>query len=62
VLKLSWFVTSPSEIGRYQVDGFRPFLPMDGIYSPGVMRWAVVVPAFIIHTVPCLPLSGIPVD
>ena len=31
-------------------------------YSPGVMRCAVDVPAFMIHTVPCLLLSGNPVD
>ena len=31
-------------------------------YSPGVMMWAVVVPAFMIHTPPCRGLSGIPVD
>ena len=30
--------------------------------SPGVMMWAVVVPAFIIHTPPCMLLSGSPVD
>src|SRR5450631_3593604 len=31
-------------------------------YSPGVMRWAVVVPAFMIQTPPCLLLSGKPSD
>jgi hypothetical protein len=31
-------------------------------YSPGVMRWAVVVPAFMIHTPPCLGLSSNPSD
>ena len=31
-------------------------------YSPGVMRWAVEVPAFMIHTPPCLLLSGNPSD
>src|SRR5208282_5995897 len=31
-------------------------------YSPGVMRWAVEVPAFMIHTPPDLLLSGNPSD
>jgi len=31
-------------------------------YSPGVIRCAVVVPAFMIHTPPCLPFSGSPND
>ena len=31
-------------------------------YSPGVIRWAVKVPAFMIQTVPHLPLSGKPSD
>src|ERR1035438_4004759 len=29
-------------------------------YSPGVMRWAVEVPAFMIHTPPAAPVSGRP--
>src|SRR6202022_3378358 len=32
------------------------------VYSPGVMRCAVDVPAFMIHAVPCLLLSGNPVE
>src|SRR5678815_2635454 len=30
-------------------------------YSPGTIKWAVVVPGFMIQTPPCLALSGIPV-
>ena len=37
-------------------------MPVRAFYSPGVMRCAVVVPAFIIHTMPCLLVSGSPVD
>jgi hypothetical protein len=32
------------------------------LYSPGVMRWAVEVPAFMIQTVPCPALSASPMD
>src|SRR4051812_29130786 len=35
---------------------------LSSFYSPGVMRWAVVVPAFMIHTPPCLLSSGNPSD
>src|SRR4030095_1452973 len=35
---------------------------VEAIYSPGTMRWAVVVPAFMIHTPPCRGLSGSPSD
>src|SRR5437764_1304087 len=31
-------------------------------YSPGVMRCAVVVPAFMIHTPPPRPFSGRPIE
>src|ERR1700736_3584013 len=49
--------------------GLRLFLTVPGphslapaLYCPGIMRWAVVVPAFMIHAPPCLLLSGSPVD
>src|SRR5471032_1428091 len=32
------------------------------VYLPGVMRWAVDVPAFMIQTPPCLLSDGRPVD
>jgi hypothetical protein len=37
-------------------------IPLGVNYSPGVIRWAVVVPAFMIQTPPDLLLSGNPVD
>jgi hypothetical protein len=37
-------------------------IPIPRFYSPGVMRWAVVVPAFMIHTPPDLLSSGNPSD
>ena len=36
--------------------------PAAGSYSPGVIRCAVEVPGFMIHTPPALPLSGKPSD
>src|SRR5579872_6880872 len=51
--QLFWRCPIPDEIGPAA-------LPVP--YSPGVMRCAVVVPAFMIHTPPSLPLSGKPKD
>ena len=62
VPKLGRLVKSPSDLGRAQIEGSQAYVPMEAFYSPGVMRWAVVVPAFMIHTVPCLLLSGNPID
>ncbi len=35
---------------------------LDGVYSPGTMRCAVVVPAFMIQIEFCTRLSGSPSD
>src|SRR3954466_15136848 len=37
-------------------------IAIEGIYSPGVIRWAVVVPGFMIQTPPSVPVSGSPSD
>src|SRR5258708_35991396 len=62
VLKFRWLGTAPSDLGRGQVEGSRPSIPTNAFYAPGVMRWAVDVPASMIHTVPALLLSGSPSD
>jgi len=57
-LRLPWAAANAATRARLTIHDF--IIWKERYYSPGVMRCAVVVPAFMIHTPPDAPVSGSP--